>query len=89
MDYNALREKYMKDPEFVKAYRKANPEIEICLPIYSNRIKNNMTQQQLADATGIDRADISKLERGYSNPTVSTLLKIAKALGKELVIKFE
>ena len=49
----------------------------------------DMSQVQLAELTGIDQSDISKIERGIANPSVSTLKKIAKALNKKLVVSFE
>ncbi len=48
----------------------------------------DMTQAELAEATGISQSDISKIERGAANPSVGTLKKIADALGAELVIEF-
>ena len=53
------------------------------------RAEANLTQKELADLTGIDQSDISKIERGISNPTVSTLERIASALGAKLVIRIE
>lgn len=38
------------------------------------------TQQQLAEAAGLDRTYISGLENGKQNPTVSALLRLATAL---------
>jgi transcriptional regulator with XRE-family HTH domain len=38
------------------------------------------TQQQLADAAGLDRTYISGLERGRQNPTIGVLLRLARAL---------
>ncbi|MCR5034682.1 MAG: helix-turn-helix domain-containing protein [Clostridia bacterium] len=50
------------------------------------RSKAGFTQSQLAAATGIDQSDISKIERGVSNPSVNTLSRIADALGADLQI---
>ena len=50
------------------------------------RALSGMSQKQLAAATGIDQSDISKIERGVANPSVSTLERIAKALGGQLSI---
>ena len=47
---------------------------------------SGMSQKQLEAATGIDQSDISKIERGVANPSVSTLERIAKALGGKLAI---
>lgn len=53
------------------------------------RAEAGLSQQELADMTGIDQSDISKIERGASNPTIGTLERIANALGGKLVISIE
>ena len=40
-----------------------------------------ITQERLANATGIDRAHMSRLERGKSNVTILNVLRVADALG--------
>ncbi len=45
------------------------------------REKKDMSQVDLATALGVDRAYISNIENGRMNPTLSTLEKIAGALG--------
>jgi DNA-binding XRE family transcriptional regulator len=45
------------------------------------RLKKNLSQGDLATALNVDRAYISNIENGRMNPTLSTLEKIAKALG--------
>ena len=52
------------------------------------RERANMTQKELAEKTGIYQADISKLERGIGNPSVSTLKRLADGLGLDLQIDF-
>lgn len=41
------------------------------------RIKNNMTQEDLAEALFVTRQTISNYENGKSNPDIETILKIA------------
>ena len=53
------------------------------------RASRKMTQKDLADACGIDQSDISKIERGVANPSVSTLERLANALELKLVIKIQ
>lgn len=50
------------------------------------RIKVDMTQKKLAELSGVDQADISRIERGIANPSVSTLERIAEAVGGKLKI---
>ncbi len=45
------------------------------------RLKKKMSQVDLATALNVDRAYISNIENGRMNPTLSTLEKIAGALG--------
>ncbi|MBQ9134594.1 MAG: helix-turn-helix transcriptional regulator [Lachnospiraceae bacterium] len=47
-----------------------------------------MTQKQVAEETGIYQADISKIERGLANPSVSTLQRLAEGMGMKLKIEF-
>lgn len=53
------------------------------------RGKADITQKRLAELSGIDQADISKIERGIANPSVLTLERIARALGGKLIIKIK
>ena len=44
----------------------------------------------VADRSGIDKASLSRLENGwYPNPTVNTLARYARAIGKRLVLELE
>ena len=48
-----------------------------------------ISQTELSKRTGIDQSDISKIERGIANPSISTLDRLAKAMGLSLKIKIE
>ena len=63
--------------------------IEIGNAVLALRAKSGMSQSDLSVATGIDQSDISKIERGMANPSVSTLKRIAAAMGSNLKIAFE
>lgn len=45
---------------------------------------SGLTQKQLAEITGIYQADISKIERGNGNPSLSTLKRLADGVGMDL-----
>ena len=53
------------------------------------RAMAGLTQKELAQRTGIDQSDISKIERGIANPSVATLERFAAALGGELSIAIQ
>lgn len=52
------------------------------------RAQSAMSQSELAKNSGIDQSDISKIERGVSNPSVYTLKRLAMAMDMELRITF-
>ena len=88
MKFEELKSKYLSDPEVKKEYDALAPEYQIIREMIACREEQNLTQQGLADITGINRADISKLENGNANPSLKTLKRIADGLGKRLEIKF-
>lgn len=44
------------------------------------RTEKELTQEQVAERSGVQAGEISRIERGQRDPQVSTLLKLAKAL---------
>lgn len=53
------------------------------------REEAGITQKELSIITGIHQADISKIERGKANPSLTTLKRIADGMGMQLKITFE
>ncbi len=47
-----------------------------------------LSQQALADASGVERSKITKIENGNWNPTINTLAKLATALQCAIDITF-
>ncbi|WP_174615103.1 helix-turn-helix transcriptional regulator [Virgibacillus ihumii] len=48
------------------------------------RAEHDLSQQELAERTGVSRQTIGLIELGKYNPTLSLCLSICKALGKTL-----
>jgi predicted transcriptional regulator len=78
----------LKDENFKKEYEQIQPEMEIIKTLVAARKEQNMTQSDLAKVTGINQADISKLENGNRNPSLNMLKKLAEGLGMQLRIEF-
>lgn len=53
------------------------------------RMAADLSQAELAERMGVDRAYVSGLDLGQRNPTVVTLWHISKALGVKLKSFFE
>ncbi len=45
------------------------------------RREQGMTQEQLADKSGLDRVAIANIETGIRRPTVTTVYRLAKGMG--------
>lgn len=52
------------------------------------RAYRQLTQKELAERTGVNQADISKLEKGTRNPTIAILKRLADGLDMDLCIAF-
>lgn len=82
-----FKDKQMKDTEFIKEYESIQPELDVIRAIVNARTSQNITQKELAERTGINQADISKLENGTRNPSVNLLKRLAE--GMDMVLKIE
>lgn len=60
--------------------------LEIGQKIKTKRIALNLSQQELAYKLGMYKVNISNIENGKRNLTVTTLNRIAKALDSNLLI---
>ena len=63
-------------------------ELDVIRAVVEARISQNLTQKELAARTGIDQADISKLENGTRNPSLNLLKRLADGMGMVLRIEF-
>jgi DNA-binding XRE family transcriptional regulator len=59
-----------------KAWEEYNAQI-----LLDARKNARLTQEELAKRIGVDKGYISRIERGLTIPTVSTLYRIAAAMG--------
>lgn len=52
------------------------------------RLKAGLTQEDLADKSGLDRSYLGGVERGERNPTLTVIEKIAEGLGVSIAELF-
>lgn len=83
-----MKKELMKNPEFVKEYEAIQPEMDIIRAMIDARTAQHLTQKELAERTGINQADISKLENGTRNPTINLLKRLAEGMDMTLKIEF-
>ena len=85
---DSMLSEQLKDKEFRKEYEAIQPEMDVIRAIVDARTSQNLTQKELAERTGINQADISKLENGTRNPSVNLLKRLAEGMGMALRIEF-
>ena len=88
-DWKILKKELLKDPEFKIEYEKMQPKFEVVAAIIEARIKEGLTQKALARKIKTKQSAIARVESGKANPSIGFLQKLAEALGKKLVIRFE
>ncbi len=88
MTYEDLKKEILSSPVTKKEYEALEPEYQLLLSVLRCREEQNLSQQELADRTGINRSDISRIEHGNANPSLKTIKRLADALGKRLSISF-
>lgn len=84
MSLNRLKERALANDQVKAEYEKLESEFELIDQLLSMRTAAGLTQEQVAKRMHTQKSNISRLERGNSNPSWSTLLKYAHACGFEL-----
>jgi DNA-binding XRE family transcriptional regulator len=57
--------------------------------IKKTRLERNMTQEQLGELVGVQKAQISRLENNTGNVTLETILKVFSALKAKIKMQIE
>lgn len=86
--FNDYLGEQMRNEAFRKEYEENQPELDIIRAIVEARASQHLTQKQLTERTGINQADISKLENGTRNPTINLLKRLADGMDMTLKIEF-
>lgn len=86
-----LKDKYIGP---VGSEEREQYELELSMEVVGELIKNvrkerKLTQEQLGKLVGVQKAQISKLERNAKNVTIGTLLKVFNALSAKVKLNIE
>ncbi|SFU97021.1 helix-turn-helix domain-containing protein [Butyrivibrio sp. INlla21] len=82
--YKEYKEKALKDPAVKAEYDALQPEYDLIQAMIDARKKQHLTQKELSEKTGITQADISRIEKGLRNPSISMFKRLADGLGLQL-----
>ena len=83
MDFTVREE----DFEVLVERQKERVKNQILTSYINLRKERGITQQEIADRTGIKRTNVARIERGRNAPTIEVLVKLAAALDMELEIR--
>ena len=88
---DAMIEKYIGEKGTPK---REEFEQELRIELLGNAIKQarkerNLTQEQLCDLVGVQKAQISKIENSAKNARIETILKVFEALGAKISFSVE
>ena len=86
--YKDYKKRALQNPEVKAEYDALQPEYDIIQAMIDARVQQNMTQKDLSAKTGITQADISRIENGTRNPSLSMVKKLAHGLGMQLKLEF-
>lgn len=85
--FDDFLQEQLQNPEFREEYEALQPERAIIQAIIDARQQSGLTQKELSERTGIAQGDISKMERGKTNPSLRTLQRLAAGMG--MIVKLE
>ncbi len=80
----AAEEVYFNGQDWPDAPREDVAVVALVARFVELRKKAKMTQQQVADKTGINQPAIARMENGGREPQLSTMLRLFDALGYDL-----
>ena len=82
--FNSMLDEQMYDPEFATVYEAEIERLNAAVAVSRAREEARLTQEQLAERSGVSRVTINRIERGKLNPSMKTLSRLARAMGKQV-----
>ena len=84
--YTTLKRELLRNKAVQKSYNDLGPEFLLIQEIIERRMKQGLTQAELARRIGTKQSSIARLESGTYNPTMKFLNRTAKALNGRLTV---
>ena len=81
-----IKKRKKTDPDFAKGFDEGYRDFKIGVILRQAREEAGLTQEELADRVGTRKTAISRMENHAEDIKLSTIQKVAKALGKNLEI---
>ncbi len=82
--FGDLLDEQLADPQVAQLYEQECRRLDAAVAVSRAREQAHLTQEQLAERSGLSRNTIIRIERGNTNPSMKTLDRIARAMGKQV-----
>lgn len=76
----------LKDPAFAEAWAESEITHELTKQLIALRLKQGLTQKEVADRIGTKQSVIARIENGEQNVSLKTIGKLANALKADVKI---
>lgn len=84
--FEAWKRKQLKNPAIKREYDALEAEFALAGELIGARAKAKLSQQEVARRMGTSQSAVARMESGRTLPSTSSLVKYAKAVGRELRI---
>ena len=82
MTWEEFEEKYFTPEEIAES----DAEVAIISELIKARNEGKISQKQLEELSGVRQPIIARMEKGHTDPRLSTVLRVLASLGKTLVV---
>lgn len=84
--FEQFKKKLLANKKVKRAYDELEPEYQIACQVIEARLKQEISQEELAKRADTDQAVISRLETMTIKPSLSFLERIARALNTRISV---
>lgn len=83
LQFSQIIAQLLKNPKVRRAYEELEPQFELAGKFIEARIAAGLTPSELAERMKSTQSVVARLESGKYMPSLSTLLRFAKAVGAD------
>lgn len=87
--WHKVRTDLLEQPKIAVEHKALQPGFELASQIIAARLKQGLTQAELAAKIGTQQSAIARLESGTYNPSIQLLAKVAAATHSHLSVTLQ
>ena len=86
LSFETFKKEMLKNPAVKAEYDRLGPQYALAAELIGARAKAGLTQAQVARRMRTSQSAVARMESGERLPSTSSLLKYARAVGRDLKI---